>query len=432
MSSQATPKRKNTDESNDSEDPAEWQYLYDNNDQHQNMFSILDSFSDFSQLLQVKPRIKKIRGNIPSRVPAHIDREIEKLKSLYKKRIDGLSRKWHDKHIIKTRDKAAFVIGVANLYLTALLIGFRPQYIAWCYTLELITLMPWRFYTYRRKQYHYFIADLCYFTNVMLVIFLWIFPDSVHLLIGTFCLSYGSLAMAILAWRNSLVFHSVDKVTSVFIHMEPEIVLHTLLHIVPKDWRNSKYPAFTQLESLPFIYSIKIFTIYYLIWQSLYYFFIQVRKREKIAAGVPTSFTYLRRSYSRTWIGKFVLGLPEPLQPYCFMFIQYLFGLGAMLPTPIWYNNVYWSSAFLIFVLTWSVYNGASYYIEIFQPKFEKELAEMRKELEAFASGERSGPTSPNLDPLTMPTPPPLESSSRNTSDGSLISNSNTIFHSKT
>jgi hypothetical protein len=35
----------------------------------------------------------------------------------------------------------------------------------------------------------------------------------------------GPLASAIITWRNSLVFHSLDKVTSLFIHVYPPVVL---------------------------------------------------------------------------------------------------------------------------------------------------------------------------------------------------------------
>merc|ERR1712155_291318 len=32
--------------------------------------------------------------------------------------------------------------------------------------------------------------------------------------------------MAILVWQNSLVFHSLDKLTSIFIHVFPPLTLH--------------------------------------------------------------------------------------------------------------------------------------------------------------------------------------------------------------
>ena len=43
---------------------------------------------------------------------------------------------------------------------------------------------------------------------------------------AVFVLSMGPLVWAIVIWRNSLVFHSFDKVTSVFIHLLPALLLH--------------------------------------------------------------------------------------------------------------------------------------------------------------------------------------------------------------
>ena len=66
--------------------------------------------------------------------------------------------------------------------------------------------------------------------------YLWIFPSSKILFTVCYTLSHGPLGLAIVLWRNSLVFHSewkcegqtsvdclpslgLDKVTSLFIHM---------------------------------------------------------------------------------------------------------------------------------------------------------------------------------------------------------------------
>lgn len=51
-------------------------------------------------------------------------------------------------------------------------------------------------------------------------------------------------------------------------------------------------------------------TIPYAVWQLSYHFLITVRRRDKIAAGRPTSFTWLRKSYANTLLGKTVLHLP--------------------------------------------------------------------------------------------------------------------------
>ena len=74
--------------------------------------------------------------------------------------------------------------------------------------------MPVRWYKYHKTGYHYFLADLCYFVNLLLVLSIWFFPQSKRLFISTWCLAFGNNAVAIAMWRNSLVFHSLDKVTS--------------------------------------------------------------------------------------------------------------------------------------------------------------------------------------------------------------------------
>jgi hypothetical protein len=122
-------------------------------------------------------------------------------------------------------------------------------------------------------------------------------------------------------------------------------------------------------------------TIPYAIWQLSYHFLITVRRRDVIKAGRPTSFTWLRKSYAKTWIGKFVLSLPESLQEPAFMMIQYLYAVLTMLPAPVWFWFRWPSGLFLMTVFIWSVYNGATYYIDVFGNRFQKELEQLKKDV---------------------------------------------------
>lgn len=75
---------------------------------------------------------------------------------------------------------------------------------------------------------------MCYYVNILDLLWLWVFPSSTVLLICCYLLTMGEsftytgpnptgpLMSAIITWRNSLVFHSIDKVTSLFIHMYVE------------------------------------------------------------------------------------------------------------------------------------------------------------------------------------------------------------------
>ena len=80
-------------------------------------------------------------------------------------------------------------------------------------------LLPLRYYRYKKRAWHYFLFDLCYYTTILNFIYIWFLPSSPALFIACYCLSHGSLASAVITWRNSLVFHDQDKVTSLFVHI---------------------------------------------------------------------------------------------------------------------------------------------------------------------------------------------------------------------
>ncbi|KAI2608489.1 uncharacterized protein GGS25DRAFT_490502 [Hypoxylon fragiforme] len=344
------------------------------------------------------------------RVPS-ADEQLERYRKRMKQSVEKLGRRWNDTKIITMREKVSFICGVMNIFISGYLIGAYPEYFYIWYTVQLLYFMPIRFYTYRRRGYHYFLADLCYFVNLLLFLSLWIFPSSKRLFIASYSLAYGNNAVAIIMWRNSLVFHDFDKVTSLFIHIMPCATLHCIAHLLPTEQLHEQFPAIWAIKTSPpgsptaygnLISMLTWSTFPYAVWQLSYYFFITVRRREKIAAGRPTSFTWLRRSYSKTWIGKIVLSLPASLQEPAFMLIQYLYAVLTMLPCPLWFYSRWASAAFLMIVFTWSVYNGSTFYIDVFGKRFQKELEAMKAEVAKWQN-------SPDVlgSPLMAPVPGP-------------------------
>jgi hypothetical protein len=89
------------------------------------------------------------------------------------------------------------------------------------YTVLGLYFLPLRAYIYKKRAWHYFLFDLCYYVTILNFIYLWIFPSSPALFVACYSLSHGSLASAVITWRNSLVFHDSDKVISLFIHIYP-------------------------------------------------------------------------------------------------------------------------------------------------------------------------------------------------------------------
>jgi Protein of unknown function (DUF2838) len=322
------------------------------------------------------------------RIPT-ADEQLEKYRARMKSSVDRLGRKWSDTATVTAREKMSFIAGVLNVFISGYLIGAQPAAFYYWFTAQLCYFMPLRYYTYHKKGYHYFLADLCYFVNLLAFLTIWIFPNSKRLFISTYCLAYGNNAIAIAMWRNSMVFHSLDKVTSLFIHIMPPVTLHCLVHLTPKSTLATRFPAIYTIKFSHHhspehynLWSMLLWaTVPYAVWQLSYHIFITVRRREKIAAGRPTSFTWLRKSYAKTFIGRLVLALPEWLQEPAFMLIQYSYAILTIIPCPIWFWYPWASATFLLVVFVWSIYNGATYYIDVFGKRFQNELEALRRDV---------------------------------------------------
>ncbi|KAL6863190.1 hypothetical protein ACO1O0_003434 [Amphichorda felina] len=353
--------------------------------------------------------VEEWRRRLPS-----ADEQLDRYRKRMRQRVDKLAKQWNNTKAISLREKISFICGVMNIFISGYLIGGYPQYFHIWYTAQLIYFMPIRFLTYRRSGYHYFLADLCYFTNLLVALSLWVLPGSKRLFTAAYCLAFGNNAVAIIMWRNSLVFHSFDKVTSLFIHIMPCATLHCIVHLIDEEKQKERFPAIWTIKNSgpgsPTAYAnvlsmVAWSTLPYAFWQLTYYFFITVRRRDKIAAGRPTSFTWLRRSYSKTWLGKVVLSLPNSLQEPAFMMIQYAYACLTMLPCPLWFLSRYASSAFLLIVFSWSIYNGSTYYIDVFGKRFQKELEGMKTEVLKWQNladhASQSPPMPPQADETT-------------------------------
>lgn len=200
--------------------------------------------------------------------------------------------------------------------------------------------------------------------------------------------------------------HLLTHFHSLFIHIMPCATLHCLVHLIPPSLQAERYPAIYRIKTAPrgspYHYSplemLLWASVPYALWQANYYIFITVRRREKIAAGRLTSFVWLRRSYKGTFLGRIVERQPETLQEITFMGIQYGYAMLTTLPCALWFWYRWLSAGFLLAVFGWSVYNGATYYIDIFGRRFEKELEQLRKDVAKW-QGSPDGMKTPLLSP---------------------------------
>ncbi|CAK5262681.1 unnamed protein product [Mycena citricolor] len=327
----------------------------------------------------------------------HFDKEFKSFKLKVSSRMTKLATSWQSAKVVRTREKVSFFFGVMTLFSSALLFGLAPQWVHIVYSVLGGYLIPLRAYTYKKRAWHYFLFDLCYYVTILNFVYLWILPSSPSLFVACYCLSHGSLASAILTWRNSLVFHDQDKVTSLFIHIYPPFTFTVIRHFYPN--AELRFPALQQLPHLNPIRALLLSGGIYLSWQLLYYKFVLVDRREKIESGErTTSFSFLLND-KRGAIGKALSAISPAYREVAFMAGQLVYSiLTEVPPVFILYDSPFWSGAFLIFILSVSVWNGGGFYIEVFGRKFERELEALRKEL-AEATAARSGRSSPTNTP---------------------------------
>jgi len=196
----------------------------------------------------------------------------------------------------------------------------------------------------------------------------------------------------------------------------PCVTLHCIVHLLSPEYQQERYPAIYNIRysshDSPHHYNLPQMvvwaTIPYAVWQLTYHTMITVRRREKIAAGRPTSFTWLRKSYANTTLGKIVISLPNSLQEPAFMLIQYSYACLTMIPCPLWFWSKWASGVFLTVVFIWSTYNGANYYIEVFGKRFQKELEALKKDVAKWQNSPEGG-TGPTPAETVVKDIPPLE-----------------------
>ncbi len=89
------------------------------------------------------------------------------------------------------------------------------------------------------------------------------------------------------------MFHSLDKVISLTIHIYPPFVFTMIRHYIPTAEAEARYPALAKLPTIKPWACIGVNMLAYLIWQGLYFRYVIIARKEKIKQGRVTSFTWM-------------------------------------------------------------------------------------------------------------------------------------------
>jgi hypothetical protein len=331
---------------------------------------------------------KRIRDHVREKIHERIEKIEEKIEPLIAKKADP-------KNVLKI-DKWVFTGAVAGAFFSEYVyLQHADKFWIW-FAIVITTSMSTKLAYYSTIKMHFFMLDFCYFTNLCCLALLFTMKSSCSLYKVCFIFANGPVAFAVPVWKNSLVFHDINKVQTVYIHLFPLLLLRVL--------RWSPQPDFPDLAQCGPVEGADLLNALgvYLGWQVLYLFITEVTLAKHLDRNplLSTSLRWLTRD-SKNGLHKIVLklcrqiavmGKDEVFDPnsvktkVIFCTAQLIYTVFTFVVTPFVFASyilhLLWSLAIGGVVLI----NGAEFYMEVFSRRYissvEKHHAETVQRLE--------------------------------------------------
>ncbi|GAB4820019.1 hypothetical protein N2152v2_007065 [Parachlorella kessleri] len=228
------------------------------------------------------------------------------------------------------------------------------------------------------QKLHYMMLEFCYAANLIGAVHLYLWPHSALLRKLAFAHMAGPLMWAIVAMRNSLVFHDFDKITTLMMHASPALVAWTMrwhprpewtAGLAPEQLHRFEHAGWLEMGVLPMAF--------YAAWVLGYYTLTFVTLAQRMhSRGYSNMFTYmvLREQARKSPLARLVLRAPHALQPAAYLGMHMLASWLAVLPTKLLWDHFWLHTLLLIAILLQSVWNGANFYFKVFAKRYLQEL----------------------------------------------------------
>lgn len=301
---------------------------------------------------------------------------------------------------VKMLDKVSFTIGVIVICFAEWLILRMPNYFSLFYYVLMAFLWAYRYYDYSSVKSELYMLDFCYFVNLSVALQTAFYPDNMLWFKANYVMTMGPICIAIVVWRNSLVFHSLDKVTSFFLHAFPTMMCHIYR------WKLVDHGITFTDDYIGLEAHFAVPLVMYALWQVGYLFITEVALRQRLEADkeIITSQRHLARDVKNPvnklvtkicrkygWIGKEDGFDPETLMAkIVFVVAQLSYTLLTIVHPPILFKSYYLSCFYLVTIFTMAVWNGASYYIEVFSKRYNLKFVEKTMEMPKYSDKDTS------------------------------------------
>ncbi|KAJ1437151.1 hypothetical protein SESBI_03999 [Sesbania bispinosa] len=141
-------------------------------------------------------------------------------------------------------------------------------------------------------------SGFCYYANTIFLVYLLFYPRNEKLFMVCFSFAEGPLAWALIVWRCSLVFSSVDKIVSVLIHLLPGLVFFTirwwnpatLEAMRPEGSAGRAIWPYVEDKSYLWMWLFLVPLVVYTLWQVLYFLIVNVLRRQRFLRDPEVDF----------------------------------------------------------------------------------------------------------------------------------------------
>lgn len=277
----------------------------------------------------------------------------------------------------------------------------RPELFPIYYFAVVVLCVASRVVHFKSLGYEYFLLDFCYCLIAASFVFLLFFPRNENFFKLLFIFANGPLPFALIVYRNSLVFHDFDRVTSVAVHLFPSMMTYACR------WSSESVIEKTSTTTSRF-FSKDDYTralSFYIAWQFMYFLKTEITDRAKLDTNpnLQTSLRYLTGNASS--INRLMLSTLRCVGVYgkteefnsrskktkvVFIASQLLFTLVSATHTSILYNCKEAHIIFIVVIYAISLFYGAGYYVEIFSRRYyegvlqRKSLKQMGRAVATF------------------------------------------------
>jgi len=331
-------------------------------------------------LSATRRRLRKETAQLASRLLPDEASRARLQASLAARRADLLAS-LREPAVVSFGEKVAFMLGLTLLMATEGVLLVAPARM-WAWYAALIgPLLATRVVLYRANNFGYFMYDFCYAAQLLLLGHLFLYPTSGPLFRVNFAVANGPLAWAVILWRNSLVFHSLDRLTSLAVHFLPPLVTFCLRWYgdgrggglagsAPPGAAASSYGE-TGVDGWHdhAVYAIGLPLGVYAAWQAAYLVKTEVISRTKLV-GDPELMTSLR------WLTRHPGGIfyrainvfgPKH-HVATFVLLQGVYTLLTLAASVLLYESQLAHAVFLGGLFAVAAFNGASFYFEVVRP----------------------------------------------------------------